>query len=1363
MTGASDTFPCAPMQAGLLYETLSGRGGNYVQQTVVTCHESLDPEALRAAWLTLVRRHPILRTSFVIGESAGPRQRIHEEVDLGVLIPDWRDLDDAGREHRWRELVSAERQAGFEPAHAPLMRVVLCRLADDETRMLWSYHHAILDGGSRFTLLRELFDTYEGKPIDEPSAPRVPLPFSQFARWAASRGTDPDTEAFWRGVLAGVQAPTPAPGVGHGEQAPDAARKGAGKITHTFDAQLSCALRAMAATHELTEATILQGCYALLLAQEADSDDVLFASTREGRRSAPFDTRGMIGLLIVTSLVRLRVEPDEPLTRWLARLREFNVAVRDFEHVPLSELRRWSEIPRPAPIAETLFNYERASANSVLRAADPAWERRDVELLEQLDFPLTLKPYGDEQILVQLLYDEGRVPACEVERIANRYEELVRACVENSAATVASACELRPARRRVLSGELGSDRPPSAEELVPARIREQVRAHPERIAVEHAQQRLAYGELGARVDALARCMEDLGAQAGSCVGIAMARTPELICSLLAVHSTGAAYVPLDPRYPPERLAAMLDDSAAEIVVTDTRSRDALPALEGCAVLVADALPTPRTSPTAPPRVTPPTATPPAATPPTAAPPTVTPPTAAPPTAAPPTVTPPTAAPPTAAPLTATPPAAREIAPEDLSHLIFTSGSTGRPKAVMVEHRSVAQLAAWAQVTFSDEQRDGMLASTSLSFDLSVFEILVTLALGGRVVLVEDILALSDPGFAHEVAFVNSVPSALSELLRAGELPASVRTVALAGEALPAALVDRLYAQQSIRDVWNLYGPSEDTTYSTAHRCVAGERPLIGRPLPATRAYVVDRHLRPVPEGVAGELLLGGAGLARGYRNRPQLTAERFPRLTFAEAEPTRVYRTGDRASWTQDGQLDYHGRLDDQVKIHGVRVEPGELEHALREQDAIGDAAVVVRGEGAGRKLVAYVVGANDAQPDVTSVQRALEGRLPAALRPSAIVALDALPLTPNGKLDRKALPEPGARGAVAGAREVTDATQRALAEIWAKVLDLPDRFDARDDFFELGGDSLSALHLLAEVEERFGRRLPIESFFTATTLAGQAAAIDSARAQPAASRLIPVRPTGSRPPWICVLTDHRGLIGLRNLLPAMLSDQPVYAMQAIDPANPSWRSSSVEQIAGACLRALRAHHPQGPYRLGGHSLGGLVAFEMACVLVRDGEPVDLLMLLDTLAPEAFRWRGRVASRDRLLDGESLLRRARGQAHLARGAILEAAALARGERRQRSWPRGFDDPWDQAGAGRIMRRYHPRKLSAPVTVLHTPFSTRLHRQDLGWRRHVAGTLTTRPIPGDHQLILTEPYVYPLASLLADELDQLDERREHTRM
>ena len=453
--------------------------------------------------------------------------------------------------------------------------------------MLWTYHHAIVDGRSRRLLLQELFELYgretPGGGVESPPPP----PFEQFAEWAATRGADPRVEAFWRDALAGIAEPTPAPGAGPTDASRVSLGLGTPTIERRLDPELSAAVRAAAAAQELTTAAVLQGAYGLLLAQEADTDDLLYATTRAGRQSAPFDASAMVGMLMTTALIRLRVDPDEPVSRWLARVREFSVSMREFEHVPLSDLRRWCHLPRTGPIVETMFNFDRASMNAALCAADPAWEHRDVHLLEQLEFPLTIDVLGGDEITVTALFDQTRVPAQEAARVLGRYEAIVRGCVEGLDRSVASVCELGPARRRQLSGELADDSAVSSAALVPARIAEQILRFPERVAVEHRDSRLTYAELGTRADELAARLAALGAGPGTVVGVALARTPDLVCTLVAVHRTGAAYVPLDPRYPTERLAFMLDDSGAAVVVTDERSYPCSPAREHCAVLLPD--------------------------------------------------------------------------------------------------------------------------------------------------------------------------------------------------------------------------------------------------------------------------------------------------------------------------------------------------------------------------------------------------------------------------------------------------------------------------------------------------------------------------------------------------------------------------------------------------------------------------------------------------------------------------------------------------------------------------------------------------------------------------------------------------------
>jgi amino acid adenylation domain-containing protein len=437
------------------------------------------------------------------------------------------------------------------------------------------------------------------------------------------------------------------------------------------------------------------------------------------------------------------------------------------------------------------------------------------------------------------------------------------------------------------------------------------------------------------------------------------------------------------------------------------------------------------------------------------------------------------------------PSSPSPSPSNLAYLIYTSGSTGRPKGVAIEHRSATAFVHWAREWFSDEELAGVFASTSINFDLSIFELFVPLAFGGRVILGENALALAGSPAAAEVTLVNTVPSAIAELLRLGAVPPSVRTVNLAGEPLRGTLVERLYALGTVERVLNLYGPSEDTTYSTftlVPRGAAGE-PTIGRAVAGSRAYVLDRALEPCPPGVPGELYLGGAGLARGYLHRPELTAERFVPDPFAAAPGERLYRTGDLARWLPGGELEFLGRIDHQVKVRGFRIELGEIEAALLAHPAVREAVVVARGESDDVQLVAYLVGRNG-ELEVAALRGWLAGRLPGYMVPAAWSVLAALPLTPNGKVDRKALPEPVRVETAAGYVAPQGPVEELVAEIWSELLRV-ERVGSHDSFFALGGHSLLATRVLWRLRDRLGLELPMTTLFDAPTVAGFALAVE--------------------------------------------------------------------------------------------------------------------------------------------------------------------------------------------------------------------------------------------------------------------------------
>jgi amino acid adenylation domain-containing protein len=1287
------------MQAGLVFETLTGRSGVYVQQVMIDLRERVDVDGLERSWRAAVARNWALRSSFEVGASGPPLQRVHAEVDLPVTRLDWTDLDAAGRERRWSELVAADRSTAFDPADPPLLRLVICRLGAEHVRLLWTYHHAILDGRSRLSVLREVFG---GDAIEGPG----PEAFAEFAAWANGLGDDPGAGAFWTDALAGcTTAPSPR----------DAGETGSGGDASTrLDADLSASLRDYASRNDVTLATVLQGAFALVLAQEVALDDVVYGTTRAGRRSAPIDADALVGMLMVTSPVRTGIDLEARVVDWLREIRAWSLAVRPYEHVSLLEIQGLCRVPPSKRLIETLFSYENATMKTALAADDRAWERRDVDLLERLDYGLSLSVYGDPGILVKAHYDGRGTSRGTAERFVARYETVLREVAASPPdALVGDLGRMPDAERRDLSGELLDFAAPSSEELAPVLFARRAAEHPERVALETGDERLTYGELGGRVDRLARHLIALGAGREVRVGVALGRSVDLVVAALAAHRAGAGYVPLDPAYPPERLRFMVEDCGARVVLTDRASAAALPTDAGVEVVLADADPPP-----------------------------------------------------------ADPAGPLAIEPADLSHVIYTSGSTGRPKGVAIEHEAVAALTRWAAATFSDAERDGVLFSTSLSFDLSVFELVVTLALGGRVVLVRDLLELADPGFAPRVTHVNSVPSVLGALVHDHPLPASVTTVSLAGEPLTQPLVDRLHAEPGVERVWNLYGPSEDTTFSTAAVAEAGApgTPHIGRPIPGTQAYVLDRALRPLPIGAPGELYLGGAGLARGYLDRPELTAERFVSNPFADAPSPRLYRTGDAAAWRADGQIDYRGRLDDQVKLRGFRIEPGEIRAALLAADGAADAAVVVRGKGDARRLVAYVVAQPEAEVDEDALRRRLEERLPAHMVPSAVVPLDALPVTHRGKLDADALPAPTATD-VEPHGGLT-ATEASLAAIWRDLLGLDSDPGPDDDFFALGGHSLLALRLLAAVENATGYRPAVAALYRATTLREFAAEIEAREAEPATSTLIPVRTVGSRPPWFCVLTDDRGVVAMRNVLPALLTDQPVYALQAIDPHDRSWRSSTMAALAARCIEAVRKLVPEGPYRLGGHSLGGLVAFEMANQLEEAGAEVELLTLLDTGAPHHLTRRGRLALRRRWPAEERRFpesERPLGPIKWYGDLVLQEwhmwrHARAR-DRSDRSPPRlapdamrGFEDPFDAWGAARLGRTMKPRRLRGRVVVLRLEDTVeRLGEADLGWGRYTASPPEMIDGVGGHQTLLSAEYVTSTALAISEALRSVDGR------
>ncbi|HEU0076673.1 MAG TPA: amino acid adenylation domain-containing protein, partial [Longimicrobiaceae bacterium] len=846
--GIEDVYPATPMQEGMLFHTLfAPEGGAYVGQFMYDLEGELDMEAFRRAWSATAQRHAALRTAFRWGGER-PFQVVLREAAPPTRVEDWSSLAPADREARLAEFLTADRAEGFDPARAPLMRLALFRTGERAHRLVWTHHHAMLDGWSLPRVFRDVAGFYDAFRAGREPAAAPGRPFRGYVAWL-QRQEMGAAEAFWREQLAGLEGPTP---LGIDRAAPGA-ETGFGRVDARLPVELSARLAELARGAGITLGTLLQGAWALLLARYSGEDDVVFGATVSGRPAEVEGVEEMVGLFINTLPVRVAVPADAPALPWLRRLQDAQARVREWEHSPLAQVQRWSGV-EGAPLFESILVWENYPVEAALGAAPRRpFELRTVGGIEQTDYPLTLTGVpgaADRGVSLGAAYARARFDHAAVERMVGHLEAVLAAFARAPEARRGEVELLTAAERGRVLGEWSGTANGFPAGTVHGLLAAQAARTPDAPAVSWRGRALSHGELDRRASRLAHHLCALGVGPETRVGVCLERTPELVVALVAVLKAGGAYVPLDPAYPAERLAWMVADSGATVIVTQAALAGRLPR-DGVRFVALDAE---RDA------------------------------------------------------VAARPDAAPEggAGPECLSHVIYTSGSTGRPKGVMIRHSSVVALLHWLRETMTDRERSAALFSTSVSFAVSVAEVFGTLAWGGKLVMVENALELA--GLAEPVVSASMVPTAAAELARGGGIPASLRTLNLGGEPVPPDLARALCAAGTLDTVRNLYGPTEDTTYSTCWRVQPGaDRVLVGRPVAGTRAYVLDGELRPVPPGVPGEMYLAGAGLARGYARRPDLTAERFLPDPFG-APGSRMYRVTDRVRRRPDGELEYLGR-----------------------------------------------------------------------------------------------------------------------------------------------------------------------------------------------------------------------------------------------------------------------------------------------------------------------------------------------------------------------------------------------------------------------------------------------------------------------
>ncbi|MGV9251183.1 non-ribosomal peptide synthase/polyketide synthase [Streptomyces sp. NPDC003697] len=1078
-----DLLPLTPLQEGMLFHRLVGGPDDvYVDQAALLLEGVTDPHALAVAWQRVADRTPALRTSVVWEDVPVPLQIVHRGVRVPITHLDWRGTDPRERAGQWERLCTDDLARGVDLGTAPLMRLTLVRLPESRLHVLWTSHHLILDGWSLAQVLTEVFDEYAALTAGAESHPPARRPFGDYVRWLADQDAEA-AHAHWRDVLGGFATPTPLP-VDRPLRDTHRARS-ADVHTAGLSGAVSEQLARTARRAGLTPSTLVQGAWALLLARYAGESDVVFGTTVSGRPDDLPGAESMVGMFINTLPTRVRVDGHRTATDWLRDLQQAQAEARRFAAVSLAELTGLSDVPSGTPLFQSMVAFENYPFDEA-RTATSGVRLAGVASRDATNYPLVVRAYQGEHLGFDLAYDPALFDAATVRALADRLCLLLTELAADPDRPLRALPWTTAAERQRMLTEWNGTEEGRPEQTLVDLFEAQAARRPGAVAVTCGGDRLDYATLDALSGRLAHRLAELGAGPERFVALALPRSTELVVAVLAVLKTGAAYVPVDPNSPAERVTGILRDAAPPALVTTAETSARLADSPVPLLLLDD------------PEVRSDLA---------------------------------------ARPDTGPAPARRPL-PESPAYAIYTSGSTGRPKGVVVPHANVVRLFTRTRPWFGFDEHDVWTLFHSYAFDFSVWELWGPLLHGGRLVVVPDDTARSPEDFLRlladeRVTVLNQTPSAFHPLARADaehpDLSArlSLRTVVFGGEALDVERLADWYGRHpdTAPRLVNMYGITETTvhvTYAPLDRATtrAGSGSPIGTGIPDLRVYVLDDTLSPLPPGAVGEMYVAGEGLARGYLDRPGLTATRFVADPFGRAG-SRMYRTGDRARWRADGTLEYLGRADQQVKIRGYRIEPGEIEAALHTHPGVGAAAVGVHEDASGtRRLVAHVVGSgggaqHSAPPSAAELRAHLERLLPAHMVPAAYVPMAELPLTVNGKLDRRALPAPGPEGFATGADRTPPRTpaERLVAAAWADVLGTTE-VGADDDFFALGGDSILAVRVTSRLRASFGTDVSPRMLFTHPKLSALAAALgEPPTGRDARAEVIPPADPDTAPP----------------------------------------------------------------------------------------------------------------------------------------------------------------------------------------------------------------------------------------------------------
>ena len=1315
----ADVYPLSPMQQGMLFHSLAApESGIYVEQLCCLLQGALDMDAFAAAWQCLAARNPILRTAFVGEGLKEPVQVVQRQITVPVNLVDWRDLPVAEQEEQRQMFLAAERHHGFDLSKAPLLRLALHRLDGERFYFTWTYHHILLDGWSLPILLQELIAIYE--TLRQGEAVRLPekRPYRDYISWLKRQDMN-QAEQFWRQKLAGFTAPTPLV-VNCPIPAEAAERPSSAEVEIQLPQKITGALQALARQHQFTLNTFVQGAWALLLQRYSGEDDILFGVTMSGRPPDLVGSEQMVGLFINTLPLRILVSPEKNALDWLKALQMQQVALRQYEYSPLVQIQGWSDVPRGLPLFDSILVFENYPLDRATPAADGSLSLKMLPTVEQTNFPLTLVAGVADRLHLKIVYDGRSFDQDTIQRMLGHLETLLTGMAAEPTQPLAILPLLTKAEQDTILAlsngrRVETDRSLCAHEL----FERQVEKMPDAAAVVFGSSVLTYCELNERANQLAHTLKKLGVEPEVLVGICFDRSLEMIVTILGVLKAGGAYLPLDPTYPTERLAFMIEDAQPAIILTQESM--------AYSQSLCDNLPLPIIYlDKAWPKIS----------------------------------------------QESRQNSSSDTTPENLAYIIYTSGSTGTPKGTQLAHRGLNNFALSYLNDFELGPGCRVLQFFAFGFDGSVADIFPTLMAGATLHIPTQAVVMS-PIDLYELLQSQAishmlVPPSLLEALPNADLPA-LRVVLSGGESCRPAIAARWL---SGRRFVNAYGPTEATVAATWHEVTAVSPDTttipIGRPIANMSAYVLDRQRRLVPLGVPGELYIGGIGVARGYLNRPELTAEKIIPLSvigewlsvdsnqFTDHRlPTTVYRTGDQVRYRPDGCLEFLGRLDDQVKIRGFRIELGEIEATLKQHDAL-ETAVVVAWEDVqyDKRLVAYLVAAEETDvPNSTELRQTLSAKLPDYMIPAHFIYLEALPLLPNGKINKRALPAPEDERLDLAKTYLPprDTLEAQLVQIWEAVITVHP-IGVRDNFFELGGHSLLAMRIVAQVQRKIDPSITLTNLFQASTVEQLAAHLRQQAGAVEASPLVGLQTRGEKRPFFLIHPSGGSVHWYADLARHLGSDQHVYGLQARGLFGNEPLHTQLGEMATYYIDAIQTQQPHGPYQIGSWSLGVIIAYEIAQQLQAQGEQVSLLALFD---------QGPALPNDEPEDDAAYLMDVFGK-HLTLSVTtlrqLEPAAQIAHvfhEARRVNWITPDVELAQFQHFIRLLRThteawrsYTPQTYPGHITLFrameqqHESFAA-----DLGWGQLARDGVTVIEVPGDHITMLHEPQVQVLAQVL----------------